>query len=97
MKDFMSMKEIFSSVREDRDRNTWHVHVMKQRTRDSSNGIVYREFFGTTLGNMVLSFKQWLQLHSLQLKMESDCLKLNTMILFILKCCSDKTNFITLT
>ena len=40
-------------------------------------------------------FKVWLQLHSLQLKMESHCLMLNTMILFILQSCSDKNSSLT--
>lgn len=45
--------------------------------------------FCTTGGIIVLSFMMWLQLHSLQLKTGSNCLILNTVILFILKRCSD--------
>ena len=51
-----------------------------------------QSFFGTILVNMVLYFELWLQLHSLQLKMESHCLMLNIMILLILKSFSDKNS-----
>ena len=35
----------FSSVRVEIGRNIWHMHNMRQSTRDSSNGTVYTEFF----------------------------------------------------
>ena len=51
-----------------------------------------QSFFGTILVNMVLCFELWLQLHSLQLEMESHCLMSNTMVPLILKSCSDKNS-----